>query len=390
MIRIYITFPLNIRTIEGLNLREGKVVEYDKLSILYEPQIGQKQSWRKKNTTLEVMRNGIQSFVPDVVVIGNNKIPEDVFDDWMHALSTQTRPLSPMIIRRGIEMGGVPVEKAKDNGVVLKNIPSINSPYVARHMLRHLELFKAQPGQTIAVLGAGDIGLPIIKAAARNNLKINVISDSLLHKGPHERMDKITEVKNFLHSNQLESHDIFFPKTIAGAIKDSDYLAISVPWWLPRLKRHNIDMISVEALSQLSNQATIVSASNPRIFSQEALYWMDQQLLGGRLSKVRIDTGHSYAAEVYERYQCHELDVQAGQAFYYEDCLIRLDRFLFKAIFDHADMDNNNLLFLLPRPADCMDIDSYVVNRHVFYEEASSFITPSLNQEFPSKLASMP
>ncbi|MGH1487126.1 MAG: hypothetical protein ACRBCI_13010 [Cellvibrionaceae bacterium] len=375
MARIHITFPLHAHTVERLGLKEDQITELDKVSIFYQPEIGQKQDWRKVgNVMYSAMEQSIINFRPDVIVIGNNRVPESVLHNWKDSMEKSSN-ISPMIIRRGIELGGIPVELADEYGIHLKNIPRINSPYVARHMLRHLNLSRSLPGQTIAVLGAGDIGLPIIKAAVRNGLHVRIISDSLLSGADnHKRIRKMDSIHNYLAEHGLSDEYVSYPLTYEDALEEAEYVAISVPWWLPKQQRHNIDMLNLKQLKLLAHGATIVSASNPRIFTEEALQWMNQKLPSQRLAKVRIDTGHSYATEVYERYGCKELDVKAGQAFYCEDCLIRLDRALLNVVYEHAGFSSRSLLMAMPRPRDDMDIESYVVNSQHFYNTENVFL----------------
>ena len=371
MARIYITFPLHRDTVELLGLIENKVIQFDNAHLFYQPNVGLQQGWRKNNIMHLTMKESIKSFKPDVVVIGNNTIPESAIRAWGKSLLDKTAPrrVEPMIIRRGTELGGIPVELAKAYGIELKNTPGINSPYVARHMLQQLDFTSSTPGETIAVVGAGDIGLPIIKAAVKNGLNIKVISDSLMsHSDVKRRNQKIDYIQSFLEKNRIENANISYHSSLESTLDSANYIAISVPWWLKKEQRHNEDMIGVSAIKKAALGAIIVSASNPRVFSEDALSWMNQKILGKQIKKVRIDTGHSYAAEVYERYNCKAIDAQAGKAFYCKDGLTRLDRALLNVIFKHSGLPTTKLLMTIPRPHDDMDIESYIVNPQHFYD----------------------
>ena len=371
--RLYCTFPLGKHVVEQLQLKENHITKAHGVEILYQPQIGPQKDWRNKgNLMYSIMEKSVKDFQPDVIIIGNNRVPDSVIENWSKKSTREN--ISPMIIRRGTELGGIPINLAKQHNISLNNVPGINSPYVARHMIRHLDLSQSSPGQTIAVLGAGDIGLPIIKAATKNGLQVKVISDSLMGNCADRRNKKINAIKHYLKEHRLGCDNVSFPRKLGDALNGAKYVAISVPWWLESEQRHNQDMIDREMLASLSAGARIVSASNPRIFSEDALAWMNNALETGRLAKVRIDTGHSYKNEVYDRYQCHALDVEAGKAFYCENGMLRLDRALLNIIFKHLNISADDLLFSLPRPKDDMDIESYVVDFEHFYQTESLYL----------------
>jgi lactate dehydrogenase-like 2-hydroxyacid dehydrogenase len=333
------------------------------------------------------MEKSVAKFIPNVLVVGNNRISEKFLHHWHKLLSTSKLPSikSPMIIRRGIELGGIPIELSKNYNITLKNIPSINSPYVARHMLNHLRL-PSSSNQSITVMGAGDIGLPIIKSALSLGLSVRAVSDSLLKEGK-ARQRKIDEIFAYLSEFHLNNKTLLsFPHSLRQSLYRSNYVAISVPWWLEDKKSHNKDMLSVDDLSVLSPNATIVSASNPRIFTEDALLWLNRSISNNRLSKVRIDTGHSYADEVSQRYNCHSLDVKAGEAFYYDDCLIRLDRSIFKEIYKHAGLSSFSFLLAMPKPQDSNEIMDYVTNKDYFYDTEEIPVIATIQKQEKNKV----
>lgn len=295
MKKILITHPIAQATIdkycldkinENFTLGEKKAYfcQSSHEEILYTPDIGSQQIPDEKNDpTIIRLEELLISFQPDVLIVGSNAVPERVLDKWRLAVGNQ-RDL--MVIRRGVDIRAIALNSAEKNNIKVTNLPGVNSPYVAQHMMKFLALKLADNNSKIAIIGVGNIGKEIVKEAIENNLNTHVFTPSLV----------VPEKRNsYLMERGINPQQVVCHQSITTLLEDATHVAIAIPW-LDREGKPQAGIITETEIKSLRFPAIIVSASVPRIFSPEALTLMNQL---GKENKilVRIDTAQRRAEE---------------------------------------------------------------------------------------------
>ncbi len=319
MTKILITHPIDRNTIQRLNLdRKPFLIPEEvfygnngKEEIIYIPNISLKQTSEERyDLSLEVLRQALAIVRPDVLIVGNNAVSDIAIATWRRAVGYDRKLL---IIRRGVDTRAIDKVAAEKYQVSVDNLPGINSPYVARHMSRHLKLNEAEVGCKLAVLGVGNIGKHIAIEGIKRGLKVHLFSPSL--QNPQTR-------QQILWQRGIFSDKVICPESLDRLLAGATYVAISVPWE-NQDESTNADMIDEQHIRSLAPDANIVSASVPRIFAEGAIALMNERV---RLEKmlVRIDTSKRRADEVKNNYPC--LDVAHDVAFAASECQQELDR----------------------------------------------------------------
>lgn len=304
MKKILITHPIHPQTIAELKLPNSSE------TYLYVPEIGANQIPDETNDpTLERLCNLLQDFQPDVLIVGSNAVPKRAIITWRQSVGNP-KPL--LIIRRGVDTRAIDVKTAQANQIQVTNLPGINSPYVAQHMLKYLELETAKPQSKIAVIGTGNIGKHIANSAINSQLQVYLLSPSLQDK--QSRLDTLI-------ARGINPDQVICAQSLTEAIEGANYVAIAIPW-LNKQGVPNSNLIETEHIHSLAPQARIVSASVPGIFSPQALSLLDQ-LMQQQQIYLRIDTAKRRATEAQTLYP--HLDIAHNQAFAAPECQRALD-----------------------------------------------------------------
>ncbi len=328
MARILISHPMAKKTIEKLELqlidsnqknpsKIGSIKEdiyygkKGKIEILYIPNIALKQQPKEQvDPSLKILTDTLITWCPDVLIVGNNAAPGFAIDAWRKEIGENRRLL---IIRRGVDTRAIDKVSAAKNQVFVDNLPGVNSPYVAQHMMKILQLDNAVANSKIGIIGVGNIGIPIAKKSIEKGLKTYLFSPSL--QDPKTRLSS-------LHQKGIPPEKVVCVEEIEEVFQDANYIAISIPWE-NFSGGYNRDIISHYQIKDLAKNAMISSVSVPRIFSQEALSLMNNLIQQNKLY-VRIDTAKRRAVETKLVYPdidaCHDI------AFSAPECQQELDR----------------------------------------------------------------
>ena len=278
--------------------------------IFYIPSIAAKQQPDEKNDpSLESLRIALENIQPDVLIVGNNAIPGKAIRAWRSAVGKEKRLLA---IRRGVDTRAIDKETAREERVEVGNLPGINSPFVARHMIKHLGLKQASPESKIAIIGVGNIGKNIALAAIEYGLSVHLLSPSL---------QDLARRKEILSQREIPINQVICADSIANILVNANYVAIAIPWENSS-QGTNKDTICLENIESLAPNAKVVSASVPRIFSLAALSFMNDLVKQGKMY-VRIDTAKRRAVETKTNYP--HLDVCHDRAFATSECQQELD-----------------------------------------------------------------
>ncbi|MGL5872997.1 MAG: phosphoglycerate dehydrogenase [Xenococcaceae cyanobacterium] len=327
MVTILITHPIDRNTIQKLNLEP---VNFDsspnrrlfliseevfyrnngKEEIIYIPSISLKQLPDERyDPSLKVLCQALSNTKPDVLIVGNNAVPDRAIATWRRSVGYDRRLL---IIRRGVDTRAIDKVAAEKYRVSVDNLPGINSPYVAKHMSQYLKLNEAKPGCKLAVLGVGNIGKHIAIEGIERGLEVRLFSPSL--QNPQKR-------KRILWQRGIASDKVICAESIDRLLAGATHVAISVPCENCDGST-NADMLNACHIKSLAPNANIVSASVPRVFDEGAIALMNERV---RLEKmlVRIDTSKRRADEVIQNYPC--LDIAHDIAFAASECQQELD-----------------------------------------------------------------
>ncbi|NEO13693.1 MAG: phosphoglycerate dehydrogenase [Moorea sp. SIO4G2] len=330
MSKILISHPIDPETADDLGLREVYYPLNKELAgvdepIFYAPNSGEEclyiptiatkqQPDEEHDPSLEVLRQVLVTFQPDVLIAGNNAVPGTALYAWRQAVG-HTRSLR--VIRRGVDTRAIDRQAANEQSVSVGNLPGINSPYVARHQVQQLKLNEAQPNSKIAVIGVGNIGKNIALNALILGLDVHLFSPSL--QNPARRNITLLE-------RSIPPERVTCAPSLEAAFQDAAYVSVAVPW-VNSQGKPNIDMFSQQHLESVRKNARISSASPPRMFSSQALAWMNDQVMRGELY-VRIDTAKRLAEEIKQDYPY--LDLAHDVAFAASDCQQALDQAMLK------------------------------------------------------------
>ena len=279
-------------------------------AILYIPSIAAKQiPDEESDPTLIVLQKVLQAYQPDVLIAGNNAVPGLAICAWRTAVGSSKDLL---VIRRGVDTRAIDKAAAAEQRVNVGNLPGINSPFVAQHMLKYLKLEQAQPNSKIAIIGVGNIGKNIANRAINLGLDVHLFSLSL--QNPNLRT-------SILEQRGINPHQVTCASSREEALVGAEYLAIAIPWENPQ-GQLNAGMISPQHLEILSVNARIASASPPKIFAPQALAFLNQKISQGELY-VRIDTAQRLAEEAKQAYP--HLETAYNEAFAAPECQRALD-----------------------------------------------------------------
>ncbi|BAQ63032.1 hypothetical protein GM3708_3438 [Geminocystis sp. NIES-3708] len=321
MRKIIITHPIADATINQLNfkliedkfiLSNEKVFYQENLEeiILYVPNIGLNQIPDEDNDpAIEKLNNYLIKFKPDILIVGSNAVPSRIIVNWRKAVGKDQKL---MIIRRGVDTRSIDINMANKQNILVTNLPGINSPYVAQHMIEYLNLDQVKKSHKIAIIGIGNIGKEIINKCLKNNLKTYIFSPSL--------MDKKQQLF-YLKIKGINPTQVICTTSISEVINNATHVAISVPWKDKHGKPQG-GIITETDIKNLQLPAKIVSASVPRIFTPSALALMDK-LAKTQEIFVRIDTAKRRAEEFIPQYP--HLNFGYNQAFASVECQIALD-----------------------------------------------------------------
>ena len=158
----------------------------------------------------------------------------------------------------------------------------------------------------------GNIGKNIALEAIECGLHVELLSPSLQKPGTRWQT---------LYKRGINPERVVCAESIAQALKDATYVAISVPWE-NNDSGTNAGMIEAKHIESLASSAQIVSASVPRIFSEQALALMNDRVQQGQIY-VRIDTSKRRADEIKQSYP--HIDAAHDQAFATPECQQQLD-----------------------------------------------------------------
>lgn len=332
MKKIIITHPIGNTTVIKLNLElvkdpfslsTEKIFYQENLeeAILYVPDIGYDQIPDEENDpAIEKLSDYLTNFKPDILIVGSNAVPARVMINWRKAMG---RNHKLMIIRRGVDTRSIDVNMAEEQNIIVTNLPGINSPYVAQHMIKYLNLDQVKNPHKIGIIGIGNIGKEIITKSLVNNLKTYIFSPSLIDK--NQRFAYL--IKKGINPNQ-----VIYTKSINEVIDNATHVAIAIPWQDKEGKPQG-GIITENDIKNLQLPAKIVSASVPRIFSSSALDLMNK-LAKKQQIFVRIDTSKRRAEEFTPQYPY--LNFGHNQAFASPECQIALDdAMLLKARSDY-------------------------------------------------------
>ncbi|ELR97086.1 phosphoglycerate dehydrogenase-like oxidoreductase [Gloeocapsa sp. PCC 73106] len=304
MKKILITHPIHPETVAELELPSQE-------TYLYAPAIGANQIPDEANDpTLEQLCELLQDFQPDVLIVGSNAVPKKAITTWRQSVDN-SQPL--LIIRRGVDTRAIDVKTAQEYQISVTNLPGINSPYVAQHMLRYLQLQNAKPQSKIAIIGTGNIGKNIAISAIASNLDVHLLSPSL--QDQHKRYST-------LNARGINPHQVNCAQSITEVMLGATYVAIAIPW-LNQQGIPNANIINLEHINHLSTNARIASASVPGIFSPQALNLLER-LMAQQQIYLRIDTAKRRAIEATANYP--HLDIAHNQAFAAPECQRALDQ----------------------------------------------------------------
>jgi len=320
---ILITHPIHQNTLTELNLINqvecaliSETVFYgeDKnkqTAIFYIPDIAKKQIFdESQDQTLTTLKNSLMAIKPDVLIVGNNAVNGEAIASWRQAVG-DAKPL--LIIRRGVDTRAIDKNSATKYGVKIDNLPGINSPYVAKHILNYLNLQKADNNDSVGIIGVGNIGKEIALKAIEYNLKVYLFSPSL--QNPDTRM--IT-----LKQRNIPAEKVTCVNSLMEIWEQANFITISIPLYDKKGKSHE-NLMTVEHLNQLDLPARICSVSVPIIFTESALHLMNKLAEIGKLY-VRIDTPKRYVEMLKKRYNA--IDSAHDQAFADDKCQMELDQ----------------------------------------------------------------
>ncbi|NET07492.1 MAG: NAD(P)-binding domain-containing protein [Symploca sp. SIO2B6] len=311
MKQILITHPIHHNTIVKLGLTEKKIsrssINTEEI-FLYIPDIGYNQ-FSQKHTTLDKLLYYLETFQPDILIVGSNAVPAIAITSWRKAVGKNKNLL---IIRRGVDTRAIDMKAAQQHNVLVSNLPGINSPYVAQHMIKYLDIKNAKINSKIAIIGTGNIGKQIAIKSIKYGLNPHLFSPSL--------QDQTKRLSTLL-ARGINPAKVVCSPSVKEVIQDSTYVAIAIPW-LNNYGLANAGIIEEKHINNLGLNAKIVSASVPLIFSIKALTLMNN-LAKEKKIFVRIDTSQSRADEVREQYI--HLDISHNQAFAASECQIALD-----------------------------------------------------------------
>lgn len=326
MHRIFISHPIDPYTVDKLGLRKVDYPVNEKLTgvdeptfyasnsfeeYLYMPSIAEKQRPQEEcDPTLEVLCQVLLTFQPDVLIVGNNAVPGKAIRPWRQAVGS-SRDL--LIIRRGVDKRAIDCKVAAEESVRVGNLPGINSPFVAKFQVEWLDLSENQANSKIAIIGVGNIGKNIALRAVDFGLDVHLFSPSL--------QDTAQRVRT-LRERSIPPNLVTCATSLEAAFENAKYVAISVPW-LDSYGNPHRDLLTRDYLESVQNNAKISSVSPPRMFSSQALDWMNQQVKQDKLA-VRIDSAKRLVKEISSDYPYLELGHDV--AFADSTCQQALDR----------------------------------------------------------------
>ncbi len=326
MYRILISHSIDPYTINELHLREARYPANKELAgvdepvfyaansaeeYLYIPSIAAKQQpQEERDPTLEILRQVLMTFQPNVLIVGNNAVPAKAIRCWRQAVGP-SRDL--LIIRRGVDTRAIDCEVAAEEFVKVGNLPGINSPFVAKFQVEWLKLSEDRANSKVAVIGVGNIGKNIALRALDFGLDVHLFSPSLQDTEQRART---------LRDRSIPPELVTCATSLAAVFENAKYVAISIPW-LDSYGNPHQDLLTQEYVASTQKKARFSSVSPPRMFSHQALGWMNEQAKKGELS-IRIDSAKRLVEEIRSDYPYLELGHDV--AFADRVCQQALDR----------------------------------------------------------------
>lgn len=195
----------------------------------------------------------IQIHKPDIVLFGTIYFTKAMMRIWR-----KHQPDTPLfIVRKGIGLGRCDLAAAKEYAIEVFNLPGVNTIFVANFMNKFL--FKENnPTDCIAIIGTGTIGQKIIQEAINHHMPIMVYSKTL-------KNDKDLK-KKFWFSELPKNYTIKVATTLDQVFSYGNKIAICVPY-----DKDTKDMIDDRQVKKIPNHSLLVSVSEPKIFSDDAL-----------------------------------------------------------------------------------------------------------------------
>jgi hypothetical protein len=333
MIKILISHPIYHDTINNLGLKKidkqntkfaSLQIEEDLFysanqdeEILYIPSIATKQiADENHDPTLTTLRDSLVIFQPHVLIVGNNAVNQEAMTAWRQSVGNNQKLL---IIRRGVDTRAIDKIGAKDNQIFIDNLPGINSPYVAQHMIKYLQLDSAKENSKIAIIGVGNIGKDIAQRAIKLNLDVCLLSPSL-----QQEETRLTNLKMM----EIPPEKVTCVNGLEEAFYQAKLVAIAIPLYQQdNLK--NAGIINQKHINLLANNSRVVSVSVPSIFTDCALELMNQK---AQEIYVRIDTPKRHVETLNKYYP--NIDSAHDQAFSSPECQSKLDFVMFQKLRD--------------------------------------------------------
>ncbi len=336
MHKILISHSIDPYTIHDLGLRQIDYPANEKFTgvneqtfyasnsfeeLLYMPSIAAKQRPQEEcDPTLEVLRRVLITFQPDVLIVGNNAVPGRAIRAWRQAVGP-SRDL--LIIRRGVDKRAIDCKVAAEESVRVGNLPGINSPFVAKFQVEWLKLSEDRANSKIAIIGVGNIGKNIALRALDFGLDVHLFSPSLQDIEKRDRT---------LRERSIPPDLVTCATSLEAAFENAKYIAISVPW-LDSYGNPHRGLLTRDYVENVQNNAKISSVSPPRMFSDQALAWMNRQVKQGHLA-VRIDSAKRLVKEISSDYS--HLELGHDVAFADSACQQALDRAMLNQARDFA------------------------------------------------------
>jgi lactate dehydrogenase-like 2-hydroxyacid dehydrogenase len=330
MIKILISHPLYHETIKKLGLT--KITTQDtqfaflKLEedlfytanqeeeILYIPSIATKQiADEEHDPSLMILRDSLVLFKPHVLIVGNNAVKQNAMDAWRQAVGNKQKLL---IIRRGVDTRAIDKISAQNNQIFIDNLPGINSPYVAEHMLKYIKLNLANKNSKIGIIGVGNIGKIVALQAIKLSLNVCLFSPSL--QDPNTRLAS-------LRKKGISPEKVTCASSLEEAFSQANFVAIAIPLYRNN-NINNQEIITENQINLLAKNSRIVSVSVPSIFTQKALELMNKKVEQKEIY-VRIDTPKRHVETLNKYYP--NLDAAHDQAFASRECQSKLDCVMF-------------------------------------------------------------
>lgn len=213
-------------------------------NFIYEPNLAKDE---------QALIQAIKKHKPDTLVVGANRVGKDALNSWANLVSKESK----LIIRRGTSTAAIDIDEAKRLGIEVENTPHVNSVEVARNIYEIIQNNKKK-SNAVGLIGFGHIGREIARLALASQQKVIAYSPTL----SREHQKGKTEFRGF---NLSEITAVNSAKKVA---EESDTLVITAPYE----RGCEDEIFDQEALRKLKPKSLLICASEPEIFSENALF----------------------------------------------------------------------------------------------------------------------